>query len=118
MTSQVLFNPLTYIDRLTRGGFTPGLSSTRGGFTPGLSDSAKAEPATAQHAAKTISLDFMNSPSVWLDMRNGRPPKIGDRLWLKATDENKFPHVHEKKLVVTASPPTAHPKLPRLTSRS
>ena len=23
MTSQVLFNPLTYIDRLTRGGFTP-----------------------------------------------------------------------------------------------
>ncbi len=23
MTAQVLFNPLTYIDRLTRGGFTP-----------------------------------------------------------------------------------------------
>ena len=23
MTSQVLFNPLTYIDRLTHGGFTP-----------------------------------------------------------------------------------------------
>ncbi|RBP02097.1 uncharacterized protein DUF1640 [Roseiarcus fermentans] len=61
MTAQVLFNPLTYIDRLTRGGFSPeqaraSAEALEGAFAEGVATKSDVADLRAEIAASEARL--------------------------------------------------------------